>query len=257
MAEQIIEVEAESLEQAREQLKSQIPDGLYLLSEQVFRDGKPGAVEIIAETAEEAFAKAQGEVPVGAEILEKKELSTPKQKVIPVEAFDEHSARLSAKMDAKRVGGEPLVVLIDRSVIGTIPEEEARTTGREFTLPDDTVLKVGLVYGQVQAWRNGQPLSPLSPAIQPAPRPAVPPKVLGRFRVAFRVIFFIAALSILLGIVQILQAQGSGVVTIGLGAIFLLLGFWVRRKSTVALGIAVTIYALDCVNFDIKLPVFG
>ncbi len=181
----------------------------------------------------------------------KKELSAPERKVIPVEAFDEHSAGLFAKMDARRAGGEHLVVLIDRSVIGTIPEQEARTTGREFTLPDDTVLKVQLVYGQVQAWRNGQPLSPVSPAIQPASRPAVPPKVLRRFRVTFGVIFFIAAVSILLGIVavafqvQILLDRGVGVVTIIIGAIFLLLGFFVRRKSTVALGIAVTIYALD------------
>jgi len=101
MAELNIEVEAESLEEAREQVKSQIPDGLYLLSEQVISDGKPRTVEIIAETTEEAFAKAQGKVPVGAEILEKKELSTPQQKGIPVPAVVSVTYRTKAKISAK------------------------------------------------------------------------------------------------------------------------------------------------------------
>jgi hypothetical protein len=90
---QTIEAEAESLEEAREQVKSQIPQGLQLLSEKIFSDGKPTTVKAAADTTEEAFAKAQNEVPANANVLGKEEIASPGQKVITVEAFDEQSAR--------------------------------------------------------------------------------------------------------------------------------------------------------------------
>lgn len=97
MAEQIIELEADSLEEAREQMKSRIPEGLHLLSERIIWDGKPQTVQVSADTTEAAFAKAQTLIPVGAEILEKKGLSAPEQKVLTVEANDEDSVEMSAK----------------------------------------------------------------------------------------------------------------------------------------------------------------
>ena len=42
MAEKTIEIEAESLEEAKEQVKSQTPKGFCALSEQVIADGRPG-----------------------------------------------------------------------------------------------------------------------------------------------------------------------------------------------------------------------
>jgi hypothetical protein len=48
MADKTIEIEAETLEEAREQVKSQIPEGLHLLSEQVISDGKPKTVRVVA-----------------------------------------------------------------------------------------------------------------------------------------------------------------------------------------------------------------
>ncbi len=95
--EQIIEIEADSLEEAREQMKSLTPEGFHLLSEQIIWDGKPQTVQISADTIVAAFAKAETLIPVGAEILEKKELSAPEQKVIRVEAEDEDGIEMSAK----------------------------------------------------------------------------------------------------------------------------------------------------------------
>ena len=92
MNEKIVEIEAKSLEAAKEQLMSQITEDRYLVSEQIISDGVPKTVKAIADTSEVAFAKAQGEIPNDVDILEKKELISPVQKVITVEAFDKHNA---------------------------------------------------------------------------------------------------------------------------------------------------------------------
>ncbi len=93
MEDTIVEIEAEALEEAREQVKAQIPKGLSLISEQVISDGEPKTVRAVSDTTVSAFAKAQGDIPSGATILEKKETISPAQKVVMIEAFDEQTAR--------------------------------------------------------------------------------------------------------------------------------------------------------------------
>jgi ribosomal protein L7/L12 len=95
---QIIEVEAETLKEAREKAIAQIPEDLDLVYVKIISDGKPMTVQAIEDTTEEAFAKAQGEIPANASILEKKEIATPDQKVVMVEALDEQSARAQAEI---------------------------------------------------------------------------------------------------------------------------------------------------------------
>jgi hypothetical protein len=84
MSEKTIEVEADTLEEARAQVQSQIPEGLHLLSEQVISDGKPKTVKAVADTTESASAKAQREIPAKATVMEKKELTAPEQRIITV-----------------------------------------------------------------------------------------------------------------------------------------------------------------------------
>lgn len=115
MSKQIIEVEADSLKEAREQVKAQIPEGLHLLSEQVLSDGEPKTVKAVADTTESAFAKAQSEIPADATILEKKELSAPEQRVIAVQAFDERGAESEARL---RLGGATVVKSLKLIVVG-------------------------------------------------------------------------------------------------------------------------------------------
>lgn len=107
---QIVEVEAESLEKAREQIKSHVSQGLFILSEKVISDGKPRTVKGVAETMEVAYTKAHGEIPAHAEILEKRELVTPNRKVITVEAFDERGAESSARSQARQQLGRGAIV---------------------------------------------------------------------------------------------------------------------------------------------------
>jgi hypothetical protein len=110
MTERIIEIEAESLEQARERIRSQIPEGFHLLSEKVISDGKPKTVRVVAGTIEEAFAKAQSKVPNDADVLEKKEITAPQRKVIIIEAYDGYDARRRAEYQAKSQFGDAATV---------------------------------------------------------------------------------------------------------------------------------------------------
>lgn len=110
MNERTIEIEAESLEEARKQLQAQIPEGLHLLSEDVISDESPKTVQAVASTTEAAFAKAHGEIPNNAEVLERKGLRDAERKVITVDAFDEQAARLSAEHQATSQFGSDAVV---------------------------------------------------------------------------------------------------------------------------------------------------
>jgi hypothetical protein len=92
----IIEAEAESVPEARKIINSQIPKKLNLISEEIISDGLPKTVEAVANTIQEAFIKAQEGIPPGANILERKEVAVPCQKVVIVEAFDEQNANAVA-----------------------------------------------------------------------------------------------------------------------------------------------------------------
>jgi hypothetical protein len=90
---QIIEIEAETLEEARSQIASQIPQGLSLLSESIISDGSPKSIKGIGSDREAALARAFEKTPSNADVLEIKELSPPGRKVVTVESFSEEVAR--------------------------------------------------------------------------------------------------------------------------------------------------------------------
>lgn len=106
---QLIEVEAESLDEARKQVESQLPQGFFVCSEKVISDGKPRTEKGIAETIEDAYARAQSVVPSGATVVETKELARPERKVYTVEAYDEQSAGVRAK---NKSGGTAIIKAI-------------------------------------------------------------------------------------------------------------------------------------------------
>lgn len=93
MAKTIIEVEADTLEEAREQVTARVPEGHVLLSERVLSDGKPKTVRVVAETIEMALATAQGDIPSNATIVERN-VSSPGTRLVAVDAFDEPGARI-------------------------------------------------------------------------------------------------------------------------------------------------------------------
>src|SRR5947207_4235847 len=95
----------------------------------------------------------------------------------------------------------------------------------------------------------------VAPAQQPQVRPALPAeiqKAQKRVRHAWQFIAFIGALSVVLGTVaelgniDLLQNYVDWYAVVE-GAIFLVLAYFVRRGSLIALGIAIGLYALDTV----------
>jgi hypothetical protein len=85
------------LEAARAQARTRIPQGFYLLSEEILLDGKPRSIKATGETLEAAFAKAASEVPRNACVIEKNALQRPQVDVIRVSADNEDSARKQAE----------------------------------------------------------------------------------------------------------------------------------------------------------------
>lgn len=121
MTQKTIEIEAETLEEARKQLQTQIPQGFSMLSEEVISNGKPKTVEAVALTLEAAFTKAHSQVPSNADIIDKKEIAAPESKVVIVEAFDEQSARRqlgNQPVDTARIIGSRLVASGSRGFLG-------------------------------------------------------------------------------------------------------------------------------------------
>lgn len=136
-----------------------------------------------------------------------------------------------------------VTVTFDGAPVGVIPDQKALSAGQEFRLPDGSMVKVQLVRkftaAELQVLRNGQPL----------PGSASDPGT--RLKNAYIMVYFIAGLNLALGLasllfnVEFLQELGLGVGSIIFGLVFLALGYFVQRRSSVALILAIVIFALD------------
>src|SRR5947209_6523100 len=91
-----------------------------------------------------------------------------------------------------------MVVCLDQTILGRIADKQELVAGRVFTLPDNSVLKVQLFGGQLEAYRNGEVLPSLASATVKRSRPTLTPSdnILLRWRLAYCATFFIAGLNI-------------------------------------------------------------
>ena len=134
-------------------------------------------------------------------------------------------------------------VSLDGNVLGVIPDQKTLMKGQGFRMVDGSTIQVQLIskfYGsELRVLRNGQPL----------PGSASDPKT--RLKNAYWIVYFVAGLNIVLGVISavfnvaLLQELGLGFSSILYGIVFLVLGFLVQRKSTFALILAITLFALD------------
>jgi hypothetical protein len=141
------------------------------------------------------------------------------------------------------VSWKNLRVSLDGKEIGTIPSAKELKAGQEFPLGDGTTLQVQLhqnfIAPELRVLRNGRPLP--GSASDPAER----------VRVASQVVYFIAGLNIVVGLlvgmfhVDFLRIIGAGWPTFFTGVIYLVLGYFVQRRSFAALVAAVALFALD------------
>ncbi len=136
-----------------------------------------------------------------------------------------------------------VTVSLDGSQVGVIPDLKALSAGQEFRLIDGSTIKVQLVNKfmspELQVTRNGLPL----------PGSSSDPQT--RLKNAYLMVYFIAGLNLVLGFisalfnVEFLQSIGIGSFSIIYGLVFLVLGFFVQRRSAVALILAIVLFALD------------
>jgi hypothetical protein len=134
-------------------------------------------------------------------------------------------------------------VKVNGSEIGTMKDQKELQEGKEFKLPGGGTLSVKLVKKlfapELQILKNGEPLAGSDSD----------PKQ--KLKIAYGVIFFIAGLNIVLGLiaelgqVDILLELGIGYFSIIFGAIFGVLGYFVKEKSVIALWIAIVLFVID------------
>ncbi len=134
-------------------------------------------------------------------------------------------------------------IRVDGQVIGMIPDEKALKKGLTFSLPDGSTLAVGLksiwVGTELEVLRNGMPV----------PGSATDPET--QLRGVVGILYFVAILSAVIGTiaalfrVEFLLNLGMGIPSVVFGVIFGWLGYFTGRRSIIALGLAIALFAAD------------
>jgi len=134
-------------------------------------------------------------------------------------------------------------VKVDDRVVGVVSDPKQLREGKQFKLKDGSTLSVRLrntLSGvDLEILRDGQPLPGTS--ADPATR----------HKAAYGVIFFVAVLNTFLGMsavlfqIPFLLTLGVGFSSAIFGLVFLLLGFLVKRKSQLALILAIAVFVVD------------
>jgi len=97
MTQQQLEVEADSLDEARQQLKSQLPKGIAVLSEEILCNGRPRTVQGIGETGEEAIENARLKVPDGSTVMKETVVRELRRRTVEMVGYDEQGATRHAQ----------------------------------------------------------------------------------------------------------------------------------------------------------------
>ena len=149
----------------------------------------------------------------------------------------------------------PVSVMLNRNAIGSLTTLEEQTSGKDFHLPDSSILRVQILNGHPQAWRNGRPLllasvpEPL-PVVDEEPRGRMGGGVTALFILNLLVIgglciwFFVAALlGIPMSKMVLPFLLSSLLALVGLAGVFALLA-WKRWGFYLAVCYAIANFAL-------------
>lgn len=134
-----------------------------------------------------------------------------------------------------KMGWKQFRVSMDGAEVGSAAGKSELREGREFLLPDGSRLHARLVK-QLELLRNGRAV----------PGSATDPVAI--LNLSCGIIFFIGGASLLVGLLAEIIRDRDFSAVFGwpdalVGAAFVVLGLFVKRRSTVALGIAVTMLA--------------
>lgn len=89
-----MEIEADTMEQAIQEMKRRIPAGCSCLSKTVLCDGTEQCIRTSESTTEEAFNEARRQVPANAAVLSETEKSPPVKQKTLIEAYNEEEAKV-------------------------------------------------------------------------------------------------------------------------------------------------------------------
>ena len=128
-------------------------------------------------------------------------------------------------------GWKKVIMKLDGAELAVIEGGADLQRGKTIALPDGSSLDVHLTRKGLELVRDGEPL----PGSVSSPEQAVKPAVVA--------VFWIGCGNLLLGILGVLNVFDFDLAFSGLsiiyGFVFLLLGYFVRRRSAPALGIAI------------------
>ncbi len=136
-----------------------------------------------------------------------------------------------------------ITINFDGKEVGTIPNQKELQKGGTFMLPDGSRLEVKLARtwwsAELQVLRDGKPL----------PGSGSDPRV--KLKQSYGILYFIGGFNLILGIiaglfqVDFLLELGIGIYSIITGGVYLLLAFFVQKRSALALGLATGLYAVE------------
>lgn len=139
-------------------------------------------------------------------------------------------------------GWKNVVARLDGQEVGRIASQAELQAGREFPLPDGSPLRL-----QLQQAGNGPQLVVLRNGV-PLPGSSSDPEV--TLKTAAGGAYFIGGLNLVMGClaaggVAELNRLGISGFNAGYGLLFLVLAYFIGRRSAIALGFAVAIHAVD------------
>lgn len=86
-------IEADTLDEANQQLTEQIPEGEFILFKKIESDGRPVTISATDTTTHDAYAKAEALVPKGATVIERRDIRQRRTRFVERAAVDEADAR--------------------------------------------------------------------------------------------------------------------------------------------------------------------
>jgi flagellar biosynthesis GTPase FlhF len=107
---QVIEAEGKTVEEAKENIRSQLPEGLSILSVKVTQPSYGKSTwEGEGNTIDEAFAQAQSKLPINAVVIEKKVIQNPHTAAYPLYAANDIEAAQKAQRQYSNITNLKLV----------------------------------------------------------------------------------------------------------------------------------------------------
>jgi hypothetical protein len=159
------------------------------------------------------------------------------KRLFSIEEGKEKRLEISWKLNWK-LSWQDIIISFDEQMIGIIPDQISLLNGKNIILPDGSELKVqqlhSLSYG-LRVSRNGQPL----------PESDDNPKNI--YKNSYQIIYFFAIINLFIGSlsaldkVEIIKQREGDFIFIIIGLVFLILGYFVQRRSLMALKLSILI----------------